>query len=254
MREKLREAKRKRIKKWLYGVGIALIIVMGFYLKMFLPLWCKKASLFSVKSIIVEPQNQSSFIKTYISIPESTSILSLNLEEIYKKIRQIYFIEDCFIEKHLPDTLFIKLKIRSPWVVVADSKNMVAMDRQGIFLPVEENFKTWNIVGMFPGKIGNQTVELEKLNILKEIEQWYNYYDIVQVFPVETIFIQDINKIELKGLKGCLYIRGDEIRKQLETAKQVIETCKKNNFLFEYIDVRFEQPYVKEAVVDKSDK
>ena len=78
--------------------------------------------------------------------------------------------------------IFIKLKARTPWVVVSDAKRAVIMDRQGFFLPLQENFRAWNIVGMDPGEIGKQTTEIEKLNILKEIEQWYNYYEIDNIF------------------------------------------------------------------------
>lgn len=110
-----------------------MVICIIICLRCFLPLWFKQLSIFKVKNIIVEPQIHSSFIRTYISIPESTCILYLDLEDIYKKIKQIYFIEDCSIEKHLPDTIFIKLKTRTPWVVVSDAKRAVIMDRQGFF-------------------------------------------------------------------------------------------------------------------------
>lgn len=250
MREKLIEEKRKRIKRWLSGFIILLVICIIICLRCFLPLWFKQLSIFKVKNIIVEPQIHSSFIRTYISIPESTCILYLDLEDIYKKIKQIYFIEDCSIEKHLPDTIFIKLKARTPWVVVSDAKRAVIMDRQGFFLPLQENFRAWNIVGMDPGEIGKQTTEIEKLNILKEIEQWYNYYGIGNIFSVNTILIEDIDRIILTNSEGCVYIRGDGIQSQIETLKKVLVNCKKNNFQFEYIDMRFDQPYVKNKDVN----
>ncbi len=251
MRQKLIEEKRRKIRRWLSGIGIILSIGIIIYLRIFTPLWFKKLTVFSVKNIIVEPSTHSSFIKTYISIPDSANILSLNLEEIYSKIKQVYFVEDCFIEKHLPDTLFIRLKIRTPWVVVSDANNAVIMDRQGFFLPLQGNFKLWNIIGMLPGEIGRKTAEPEKLNILKEIEQWYNYYGIAGIFPLDTISIGDTDRIELKNASGCIYIRGDGIRRQMKVAKDVLSICKKNNFPFEYIDVRFEQPYVKKKLPDK---
>ena len=250
MREKLIEAKRKRIKRWLAGFVVLLFVCIVIYLRFFLPSWFKQLSFFKVKNIVVEPQAHSSFIKAYISIPESTSILYLDLGDIYKKIKQVYFIEDCSIEKHLPDTIFIKLKVRTPWVVVSDAKRAVLMDKQGFFLPLQENFRAWNIVGMDPGEIGKQTTEIEKLNILKEIEQWYNYYGIGNIFSVNTILIEDIDRIILTNSEGCVYIRGDGIQSQIETLKKVLVNCKKNNFQFEYIDMRFDQPYVKNKDVN----
>lgn len=252
MREKLIEEKKRKIKRWFYGIGIFLFIGVIICLRIFVPLWFKNLSIFSVKNIVVEPPTHSAFIKTYLSIPDSTNILSLNLEEIYSKIKQIYFIEDCFIEKHLPDTLFIQIKIRTCWVIISDANSIVIMDRQGFFLPFQENFKGWNIVGMIPGKIGSQTTESEKLSILKEIEQWYNYYGIARIFPVEMVSLENTDKIELKGSEGCIYIRGDEIRRQFEVIKELLISCRTNNFLFEYIDVRFEQPYIKEKLPEKN--
>ncbi|HOK80874.1 MAG TPA: FtsQ-type POTRA domain-containing protein [bacterium] len=251
MREKLIQERKKRIKKYLYILLLLLIIGLFFYLKLFLPVWLKNISIFSLKNIIVEPDSYSSFIKGYISVPEGTSIFSVNMADIYTKLKQVYFIEDCYIEKHLPDTVVVRVKIRNPWVLVTNTSSAALMDRNGYFLPLQENFRGWNIQGIHIEQIGVRTSEIDKLEILKEIEQWYNYYGIANLFPVDTVIVNDPDRIELVSDDAKIYIHRNEIEKQIATAKEVLKNCRKNNFLFDYIDVRFQQPYIKERVLEK---
>lgn len=249
MREKLTQQKRKRIRRYLYLFFLVAGVCLLIYARFFLPQLLKNISLFSLKNIVIEPPGYASFLKEYISIPENTSLFSIDMQEIYSRLRQIYFVEDCTIEKHLPDTLLIRIKIRSPWLLVVDERSASLMDRNGYFLPLDENFKGWNVEGIKVGSVGTRTDQQEKLSILKEIEQWYNYYGIGNMFEVDTISIKDLNKIELKSGDRSIYIQSQEIGKQLDIAKQILSSCEKNNFLFEYIDVRFKQPYVKERTV-----
>jgi len=252
MREKLIEGRKKRIKKWLTGLTILFSAGFLIFLFFFIQAWFKNLSIFYVKNLIVEPAEYEQLIKTYIPLSKNTSIFTLQLDEIYSKLKQIYFVEDCYLERRIPDTLVIQLKIRTPWVLVVDSRSAALMDRNGFFLPLKENFNGWNIKGMKVDEIGVKTTETEKLEILKEIEQWYNYYGISNLFTVNTILIEDINKIELNSSEATLLIRGEDIEKQLETAKKVLAGCKEKNLQFEYIDLRFQQPYVKEKVIPKT--
>jgi len=252
MREKLIEERKKRIKKWLKGLAILLSVCFLVFLWFFIQAWFKNLSIFYIKNIIVEPPEYEQLIKTYIPVPKNTSIFALKLDEIYSKLKQIYFIDDCYIEKRIPDTLVIQLKIRTPWVLAIDSRSAALMDRNGYFLPLQENFNGWNVEGMRVEEIGSKTSEIEKLEILKEIEQWYNYYGISNFFKIDTVSIEDIDKIELKSPEATLLIRGQDIDKQFEIAKKVLTGFKERNLQFEYIDLRFQQPYVKEKIVPKT--
>ncbi|MCM8821870.1 MAG: FtsQ-type POTRA domain-containing protein [Candidatus Omnitrophica bacterium] len=251
MREKLIEQRKKKIKRWFYIFLTVAIFGSILFARFFIPSYFKNLSVFSLKNIAIEPADYSSFIKDYISLPEKISIFSIDMAEIYSKIKKIYFVEDCVIEKHLPDALIIRLKIRTPWVVVADEKSAAMMDRNGYFLPLVEDFKGWVVEGIKPESAGNRSEEQEKLAVLKEIEQWYNYYGIANLFKIETVSIFDFDRIELTSEDKSIYIRGTEIDKQLAMAKDVLSGCKKNNLPFEYIDVRFKDPYVKEKESQK---
>ncbi|MCM8764903.1 MAG: FtsQ-type POTRA domain-containing protein [Candidatus Omnitrophica bacterium] len=251
MREKLIEQRKKKIKKWFYIFLTVVIFGLILFARFFIPSYFKNLSVFSLKNIVIEPADYSSFIKDYISLPEKTNILSINMSEIYSRIKKIYFVEDCVIEKHLPDTLIIRLKIRNPWVVVVDERSAAIMDRNGYFLPLVKDFKGWVVEGIKPESAGARLEEQEKLMILKEIEQWYNYYGVAGLFKIDAISLLDLDRIELKSEDKRIYIRGTEIDKQLAVAKEVLNGCKKNNLLFEYVDVRFKDPYIKEKEYQK---
>ncbi|MCM8815660.1 MAG: hypothetical protein NC931_06770 [Candidatus Omnitrophica bacterium] len=246
MREKLIEQRKKKIKRLFRILLIAVAFGLILFARFLVPSYFKELSIFSLKNIIIEPADYASFVKDYISLPEKTSILSIDMSDVYLKIKKIYFVEDCVIEKNFPDTLIIKLKIRTPWVIAVDEKSAAIMDRNGYFLPLVENFKGWVVEGIKPESAGVRSKEQEKLTVLKEIEQWYNYYGITSLFKIDAISISDFDRIELKSGDKSIYIRGTQINKQLEVAKDVLLACKKNNLNFEYIDVRFKDPYVKE--------
>jgi len=251
MREKLIYQRKKKIRKWLYLFLMISIIVLVFFAKLFLPGFFKSLSIFNLKNVIIEPTDYASIVLDYISLPEGVNVLSINMPEIYSRIRQLYFVEDCFIEKHLPDTLLIRLKIRKPWVLIVDSETIVTMDRNGYFLPAGENFVGWVVEGIKAGSTGERSLEQGKIDVLKEIEQWYNYYRIASIFKIDKISLGDLDKIELKSWQESIYIHSEEIEKQMAVAKEVLSDCRKNNFPLEYIDVRFKEPYIKERMIQQ---
>lgn len=251
MREKLIEQKKKRIKKVFLIIIIVFLLGVIVFARILLPNFLKTFSLFSLKNIVIEPNEYASLIKGYISLPEGTSLLTVDMSGIYSKIKQIYFIEDCFIEKHFPDTLFIKLKIRTPWVVVVDSTTALLMDRNGYFLPLQENFKGWAVDGIKLKKAGEKTDEEERVLVLKEIEQWYNYYGIHSLFAIDSISLIDLDKIVLKASDEVMFIHREDIEKQMAIAKEVLKSCRKNSVNFEYLDLRFKEPYIKEKEKDQ---
>ncbi|MCX7705036.1 MAG: FtsQ-type POTRA domain-containing protein [bacterium] len=254
MREKLIEEKKKRIKKWLYIFLLLIIICLIISARILLPRLFVNISLFSLKNVIIEPSNYGSFLREYLSIPEGISLFSIDMAEIYSKLKQIYFVDDCRIEKHLPDTLVIKVKIRSPWVVIVDGNSSAIMDRNGYFLPFDENFNGWIVEGIKIETVGKKSTEKDKVEILKDIEQWYNYYGVGNLFRIDSVSLKDLDKIELKSGDRTIYIYKEEINKQLEVAKKVLYSCGKNNFPFEYIDVRFKEPYVKEKIAENHEQ
>lgn len=251
MREKLIEEKKKRIRKWMYVFSILTGLFLIIFARFSIPQWLKSLSLFSLKNVIVEPVDYTSFLKEYISLPEGISLFAIDMAGIYSQLKQIYFVEDCMIEKHFPDTLIIRLKIRSPWVLVVDENSSAIIDRNGYFLGMDMDFKGWIVEGIRIQAIGSRTDDQGKIAVLKEIEQWYNYYGIGNLFRVDKISLKDSDKIELRSQDMSIYIHKEGIDRQLETAKEVLSNCKKNNFSFEYIDVRFKEPYVKERTVQE---
>ncbi len=131
-------------------------------------------------------------------------------------------------------------------MIVIDSRSAALMDRNGFFLPLFENFRGWVIEGMSVGEIGKRTVEIAKLNMLKEIEQWYNYYGLANLFKIDSVSMKDLDRIELRSGEQIIYIHTEQIQAKLEMAKKVLSAAKKNNIQFEYLDLRFNDPYLKE--------
>ncbi|MCM8817489.1 MAG: FtsQ-type POTRA domain-containing protein [Candidatus Omnitrophica bacterium] len=253
MREKLIEEKKKKIRKYMYFFILLLVCCLIIFAKIVVPRWFKNLSIFSLKNVVIEPSDYASFLKEYLSLPEGVSLFKIDMAEIYSQLKQVYFVEDCKIEKHLPDTLVIKLKIRTPWVIITDDGSHAIIDRNGYFLAPVENFIGWNIEGIKVQPVGTMTDEKEKIEVLKEIEQWYNYYGIGNSFKVDKISLKDLDKIQLMSGDTSIYIHKEGIDKQLETAKKVLDICDKNNFSFEYIDVRFKEPYIKEKQLKKDE-
>ena len=250
MREKLREEKRRKLRKILVVIVLFCVIGLAIFSGIAVPKWFKGLQLFTIREIEVEPPGFKSFIAGYLAIAENENILFLDMNGIYSRLREIYFIEDCFVEKKLPDTLMIRLKIRKPWVMVQQGGNVSLMDRRGYFLPLQENFFGWTVEGIPVGETGVQTPDQDKVRILEDIEKWYNYFDFQNTFRVDRVSFSDPDKIVLSGDKGGVYLQPDDLENEFATAKKVIKSCEKNNFPFEYVDVRFQEPYVRKKEIE----
>ncbi len=245
MRERLRQEKVKKVKKIIFLSIFVLLISFVVFLRIEIPRYLHKQNVFRIKRLVVEPAAYQALMSAYIGNVISKNIIFLNLNPIYKSIKKCYFIENCEIEKRLPDTLIIKLKPRIPLFRIVGNKRSVLMDDDGYFLPLEENFNGWTVKGMQIGKIGEKSTDTEKLKILLKIEQWYNYYNIGDLFPVDEISLENLDKIKMIGQTGSVFLYPYQLKQKFQQLQIVLETCKKEDFQFEYIDLRFNQPYVK---------
>jgi Na+/H+ antiporter NhaA len=88
----------------------------------------------------------------------------------------------------------------------------------------------------------NKVEEVDKINILKEIEKWYNYFNIGNFLKIKKIDISDINKIEISdGIKSIFFTR-ENIKIKMEKLLYVLKNLKND---YEYIDTRFKNFYIK---------
>jgi cell division septal protein FtsQ len=244
MREKLKQEKIKKLKKILLIFVSAIVIFLVVFLKITIPKYFRHQSVFKIKKIVVEPSNYQALISTYIGNIISQNSLFLNLTPIYKNIKKCYFVENCKIEKILPDKLLINLKLRIPLFEIVNGKKDVLMDKNGYFLPFYPGFNGWIIKGMQTGSIGEKTTDTQSLKILLEILRWYNYYNIGNLFPVKIVSFKNFSKIKLEGENGSVFLYPEHFKEKFKQLQIVLETCKKENFPFTYIDLRFNQPYV----------
>jgi cell division septal protein FtsQ len=256
MREKLREARKKKILKVLIITGAVLLLACLVYLRFALPRWFGTMQMFRIANIVVEPASYHDFVVGYLALGPDANMLTLDMASLYEKLRKVYFIESCIIEKHLPDTLEVRLKVRNPWVALASDDHLQLMDRQGYFLPYEDGFSGWIVEGIASGEPGERSKEDDKIRILGEIEKWYNYFGIGNFFPVTKVSLTDIEKIELSGENATIYLHPDGLERRFEKIRTVLDTFTRNRISFEYIDMRFDAPYVKrrEETITETEK
>ncbi|MCL5408673.1 MAG: hypothetical protein M1135_01440 [Candidatus Omnitrophica bacterium] len=244
MRERLKQERIKKLKRAFFiFISLAGIFLLVF-LRIMVPKYFHHLSIFKVRKIVVEPAVYQPLMSAYVGNVMSENILFLDLNPIYNTIKKCYFVENCSLKKILPGTLLINLSLRIPLFEVIDGDKFALMDKDGYFLPFDSNFKGWVVKGMQVGSIGEKSTDDEKLKILLKIERWYNYYNIGNLFQADTVSLENLEKIKMSGREGDVFLYPKNFKRKFEQLQIVLETCKKENFPFKYIDLRFNQPYV----------
>ncbi|MFA5645326.1 MAG: hypothetical protein WDA18_03085 [Candidatus Ratteibacteria bacterium] len=245
MRIKLREQRHRRVMRGIRVVTLILLLILAIVARFYVPKVVAGFPVFRIQKIMVEPSGYETFIRQLLSLPLDESLLSLDMKKVYSSICDIYFIEDCIIRKDLPSTLRIVLTIRKPWVTLRSGTRTMLMDRKGSFLPFEGVSTSWTVEGIPIGDVGKDKADSEAVAVLSEIEKWYNYYRIATLFPVRLLSLADSDSIELRGEEGVVYLYPEELNHKFSQLKAVLTACQEESLSWEYIDMRFSQPYVK---------
>jgi len=209
-------------------------------------LWNTQA--LAVKKTIIIPHSAQPLITGLIEIETGKNLLFLDIDELRKKVLMIQEIEDCSVRKIYPGTVFIEAVMRKPWVTAEKNGNTIFIDRSGkVLYPIEENFKIFtkaeNI--LFEEKAAAES-ESWKIETLKEIEALYNCNNLQKYVQIEAVNFKGPNEIVIRipGNKRII-AKKDGIPEKFELLKIALEECEKNGQDWEYIDIRFENPYVR---------
>lgn len=251
MREKLREERNRRVVRVLKIAAAVAIVAGAIMIRFYVPRLVGGLSVFDIRKIVVEPAGYETFVKQLLAVAPDESLLSFDMEKACSTVREIYFIEDCRIRKDLPSTLRVFLTIRKPWVTVRNGDRTMLMDRKGSFLPFEGVGTPWTIEGIPVGDAGSSSADKDVVRILADIEKWYNYFRIANLFPVDTLSFTDLERIGLRGVDGVVYLYPEDLERKFDQLRAVLETCRKEGIAWEYIDMRFTQPYVKKKGSDE---
>jgi len=244
-----REVWNKRIKKIKIFLVffIFLIFFFGIYqLKKAILYYLWNLEIFSLKEIKVSPSDLKPLITETIGLEPGKNLLFLDIEEINRKISQLRFVEKSKIKKILPSTIEIEITIRKPWIMIKSEKYTTFVDTSGIVVsPPELPENYWKVKGI---EIENFSVidsDKEKIDVLKEIEKWYNFFNIGNLFKIVEIDISNLEKIILSDGEREIYVATENIKEKFEDLKIVLEECISKNYQWEYIELRFKNPYVK---------
>ena len=174
-----------------------------------------------------------------------SSILSLNLSEIQKKLEKIEFIKVVQISPILPKTLSIHVIERSPILMMNKNEEKKFMDLNGFLLPVNEK----SIIS-FPVPV----ISILDKNII--IEEYTD--NITQIFQFLIYqypnFYNNLNEITIKPESWELlhenntriHVHGSYVKNQLLILKEFEKTIFPENKLsdYRYIDLRIKNQIV----------
>jgi len=91
------------------------------------------------------------------------------------------------------------------------------------------------------------TEDIWKMAVLKQIEKCYNFNNLQKHFSLAGVRIAKPTEIilyETAGTRKILLINED-IPWKMEQLRATLEECEKDSTEWEYVDLRFENPYVK---------
>ena len=238
--------RRKKIKVLFFFLIACFLIISFVEIKKMLITYLWNLEMFKIKEIEVYPESLVPLITGIIELEKGKNLLFIDIKEIERKIRNLRIVESCTVRKIFPSTLQINIQVRKPWVILKEGAKQTAIDRDGIAIPSVENKENyWQVEGIKFDREGIKEKERGKIYILREIERWYNFFNIATLFKVKRVVLSEIEKIVLDNGEKKIYLHYKDLKKEFEKLKIVMLECKKRNFEWEYIDLRFKDPYVK---------
>ena len=238
------ERRKKKIKVFFIIFGIIFAIIGFIEIKRLLISYLWNLEIFKIKRIEVYPENLTPLLTGIIELERGTNLLFVDIKSIERRIKSLKTVEKCEVIKIFPSTLQINIYLRKPWVILKKRERSVTIDREGVIIPSVENKESyWQVEGI---EFGNGVVkEKDKIGILREIERWYNFFNIATLFKIKRVDMSNVEKIILDDGERKVYLYPSDLKKEFENLKIVIGECKKRDFKWEYIDMRFKNPYVK---------
>lgn len=242
LRKRIGERKRRKFRILFFILFSGIIIYGVFFIKKKTLNYLWNLETFKIKEIKISPPDAIPLITQIIEIEKDKNLLFLKSDELREKINSINEIEDCKIIKSFPSTLEIEVKLRNPWAILKTEKGEFVIDREGVIIDRPFLNAELEIYGIKVNQEGNKIEEIYKIEILKEIDRWYNYFNIGNLFKWKRIDISNLNKIEISDGERKIYFTKENTKGKMERLLFVLKNLKGD---FEYIDTRFKDFYVK---------
>ncbi|MGC8976671.1 MAG: cell division protein FtsQ/DivIB [Candidatus Ratteibacteria bacterium] len=242
IRRKVISKKKRKFKILLFLFFIGFLIY-GFYFakkKTMNYLW--NLEVFKIKEIRIYPENITPLIRALLNLEKGKNLLFLDAEELREKINSISEVEYCKIVKIFPSTLQIDVILRVPWAILKDGNKEYVIDRNGVIINGDTSKIEIQIYGIKVNEEKNKVEEMGKIQILNELDKWYNHFNVKNFFRIKTIDISDLNKIEISDGERKIFFTKENIREKMEILFFVLKNLKND---FEYIDTRFKNFNIK---------
>lgn len=248
VRQLIWKRRKKKIKAILLILGIIILSALVLNTKRIIISIFWNMEIFKVKNVKIIPENARPFLTEAVDTENLRSLLFLDIDELNEVISKIREVERAYIKKEFPSTLQIEIVMRKPWIFIEREGKRIFIDREGKIIEPYENPSCFvRVTGI---EITGESVmerDLWKLDILQEIERWYNYYNIQKYFKMDNITILKPTEIILNDTenKRRIILTGSDIEEQFRKLKLILGEVEKADTEFEYIDIRFKNPVAK---------
>jgi hypothetical protein len=238
--------RKKRIKVVILLLSLFFIVYGIYFIKTEVTAFLWNLDIFEVKQVRITPRKVAPVITELIAIENGKNLLFLDIEEIRNKILTLQEVENCRIKKDFPSALHIEVYLRSTWIILKKGEEKIFIDKNGNALPFAESASRFmEVSGIDFDSSGVKIDDMGKIEVLKEIDKWYNFHNIFGYFKVNKIVFYKPTQIELAGDDKKILFATENIKEKMENLKEVLVTCGQANKNWQYIDMRFEDPVVK---------
>jgi len=251
VRQQVWGRRKKRIRIAAYSALAVAIVLITLNFKKILTSLFWDIEMFRVKEVRITPYNARELITGLMEMQTGGNMLFLDTDALREQILRIKEVEDCRVRKVYPSVIEIEVTLRRPWISAESAGRSFFIDRSGkILAPPEDSSELLRVTGIIPGKEEIEGADAWKLDVLKEIEKWYNFSNLQKYFTVESVNIVKPTEIVLKTAEDSrrIIIIKDYMQEKFEQLRVVLEECGKKGVSWEYIDLRFENPVVKYGV------
>ncbi|MAP24870.1 MAG: hypothetical protein CMM87_04990 [Rickettsiales bacterium] len=241
-RSKRMARKKPLLKRWLYIAGLCFIVFLGFFVWSRFDSWMRDLSIFAdtlqkktgfvVEEVLVEGRNKTNkndLLKT-AGISLHSPILSLSLKNTHQQIMSMPWVDQVVIERHLPDTILIRLREHVPYALwqYGQKISLISQEGQEISIDQIEGYRG------LPKVVGEGALPKAKqiIETLKKYPEFWRDFHYAQYVGKRRWTIHLKNKLKTKiDLPEKNYIQALDRLKRYEKQHQATRR-------FRYIDLR----------------
>ncbi|HOL67598.1 MAG TPA: hypothetical protein PKX93_09105 [bacterium] len=234
----------QRLKLLAGSLSLILIVSSCFIVRKFWENYLRSLPFFTLEQISVTPPEYLGEVERIIQAEPTRNLLWMDLERLYRALMALPGAGEVKIQKRLPHGLDVFVSLRHAWIRILPED--VVIDRNGWQLPDRENSVSLLAVkgiGLENGRV--RPADYSKIALLREVERWYNAYNLKVFFHWQEVDLTDINRIVLKSQEGEVYLCADQPRVKMYQLKQVLQGCARKQIKWQYVDMRFRDPYLK---------